>query len=87
MAKRVLKGKRIRALAAEGFERVELTIPMKTLKLAGAKADVISLREGSVRGVKLTSLPGVLKRRQPPAAVGDDSRKDARQHRNHGAHS
>src|SRR5579875_1372051 len=53
MAKRVLKGKRIAALVADGFEKVELTIPMKALKLAGAKVDVISLREGSIRGVNL----------------------------------
>ncbi len=53
MAKRVLKGKRIAVLAADGFEKVELTIPMKALKLAGAKVDVISLREGSIRGVNL----------------------------------
>ena len=53
MAKRVLKGKRIAALAADGFEKVELTIPMKALKLAGAQVEVISLREGSIRGVNL----------------------------------
>ncbi len=53
MAKRVLKGKRIAALVADGFEKVELTIPMKALKLAGARVDVISLREGSIRGVNL----------------------------------
>jgi protease I len=51
MAKRVLKRKRIAVLAADGFEKVELTVPMKALKLAGAKVDVISLREGSIRGV------------------------------------
>jgi len=53
MAKRVLKGKRIAALVADGFEKVELTIPMKALKLAGAKVDIVSLREGSIRGVNL----------------------------------
>jgi protease I len=44
MAKRVLKGKRIAVLAADGFEKVELTIPMKALKLAGANVDIVSLR-------------------------------------------
>jgi putative intracellular protease/amidase len=34
MAKRVLKRKRIAVLAADGFEKVELTIPVKALKLA-----------------------------------------------------
>src|SRR5438270_1249782 len=53
MAKRVLKRKRTAVHAADGFEKVELTIPMKALKLAGAKVDVISLREGSIRGVNL----------------------------------
>src|SRR3954454_17494051 len=53
MAKRVLKRKRIAVLAADGFEKVELTIPVKALKLAGAKVDIISLREGSIRGVNL----------------------------------
>lgn len=53
MARKVLKGKRVAALAADGFEKVELTIPMKALKLAGAKVEVVSLREGSIRGVNL----------------------------------
>ncbi len=53
MAKRVLKGKRIAVLAADGFEKVELTIPANALKLAGAKVDVVSLREGRIRGVNL----------------------------------
>ncbi len=53
MAKRALKRKRVAVLAADGFEKVELTIPMKALKLAGAKVDVISLRAGSIRGVNL----------------------------------
>ena len=34
MAKRVLKKRRIAVLAADGFEKVELTIPVKALKLA-----------------------------------------------------
>src|SRR3954464_1656939 len=48
-----LKGRRIAALAADGFEKVELTIPMKALQAAGAKVDVISLRPGNIRGVNL----------------------------------
>jgi len=48
-----LKGRRIAALAADGFEKVELTIPMKALRAAGAQVDVISLRHGSIRGVNL----------------------------------
>jgi protease I len=48
-----LKGRRIAALAADGFEKVELVVPMKALKAAGAEVDVISLREGNIRGVNL----------------------------------
>jgi protease I len=48
-----LKGRRIAALAADGFEKVELVIPMKALRAAGAEVDVISLRHGNIRGVNL----------------------------------
>src|SRR6476661_9134846 len=48
-----LKGRRIAALAADGFEKVELVIPMKALQAAGARVDVISLRHGNIRGVNL----------------------------------
>lgn len=48
-----LKGRRIAALAADGFEEVELVVPMYALRLAGAKVDVISLRHGHIRGVNL----------------------------------
>ena len=48
-----LKGRRIATLAADGFEKVELVVPMKALRAAGAEVDVISLRHGSIRGVNL----------------------------------
>jgi protease I len=48
-----LKGRRIAALAADGFEKVELVVPMRALRAAGAKVEVISLRHGSIRGVNL----------------------------------
>jgi protease I len=48
-----LKGKRIAILAADGFEKVELTVPEKALRLAGAEIDVVSLRRGRIRGVNL----------------------------------
>lgn len=48
-----LKGRRIAVLAADGFEKVELTVPVTALRLAGAKVDVISLRAGHIRGVNL----------------------------------
>ena len=38
---RRLQGRKIAALAADGFEKVELTVPMRTLQLAGAKVATI----------------------------------------------
>lgn len=50
---RTLKGRRIAILAVDGFEKIELTAPMRAFQLAGAKVDVISLRHGRIRGVNL----------------------------------
>lgn len=50
---RRLSGRKIAALAADGFEKVELVIPLRALQLAGAKVDVVSLRRGRIRGVNL----------------------------------
>ena len=50
---RTLKGRRVAVLAADGFEKVELTIPVAALKAAGAKVDIVSLRPGRIRGVNL----------------------------------
>jgi protease I len=51
--RRPLEGRTIAALAADGFEQVELVIPLRALKRAGAKVDVVSLRHGRIRGVNL----------------------------------
>jgi protease I len=51
--KRDLQGKRVAALAVDGFEMVELVVPLAALRLAGAQVDVISLRHGRIRGVNL----------------------------------
>jgi protease I len=48
-----LEGRRIGVLAADGFEKVELAVPVAALRAAGAQADIISLREGRIRGVNL----------------------------------
>lgn len=48
-----LKGRSIAVLAADGFEKVELSIPVAALRLAGAHVEVISLRRGRIRGVNL----------------------------------
>ncbi len=53
MTAKRLKGRRIALLAADGFEKIELSIPIKALKLEGAHVDVISLRSGRIRGVNL----------------------------------
>jgi protease I len=48
-----LKGRRIAVLAADGFEKVELTVPLHALRAAGAKTDVVSLKRGRIRGLNL----------------------------------
>jgi protease I len=53
MQHRHLRGRRIAVLAADGFEKVELTVPVAALRLGGAKVDIISLRRGRIRGVNL----------------------------------
>ncbi|MGC2402112.1 MAG: type 1 glutamine amidotransferase domain-containing protein [Acidobacteriaceae bacterium] len=49
-----LQGKRIAIVATDGFEEVELTEPRKALEAAGAKVDIISPKEGQIRGWKFT---------------------------------
>ena len=49
-----LTGKRVAILATEGFEQVELLEPRKALEQAGAKTEVISLKEGEIKGWNLT---------------------------------
>src|SRR3954453_1015012 len=48
-----LEGLRIAVLATDGFEKVELTVPLHALKAAGAKVDIVSLRRGRIRGLNL----------------------------------
>ena len=45
-----LKGKRVAALVANGFEQVELAEPQKALEAAGARVSVVSPEAGKVRG-------------------------------------
>jgi protease I len=54
-----LAGKRIAVLAADGFEQVELTVPVAALKEAGAEVEVVSLHGGKIRGMNLHQ-PGEL---------------------------
>jgi protease I len=48
-----LDGKRIAILATDGFEQSELLEPKKALEQAGAKVEVISPKQGHIRGWKL----------------------------------
>jgi len=48
-----LMGQRIAVLAADGFEKVELTAPVAALRAAGAQVDIVSLRSGKIRGMNL----------------------------------
>ena len=45
-----LQGKRIAILATDGFEQVELTEPKKALEQAGATAQVVAPKEGTIKG-------------------------------------
>jgi protease I len=48
-----LKGRRIAVLATDGFERVELSVPVAALRAEGAQVEIVSLRPGRIRGVNL----------------------------------
>jgi protease I len=41
-------------LATDGFEQVELTEPRRNLEAAGAKTEVLSVKEGEIKGWKFT---------------------------------
>jgi protease I len=53
MAEQVLEGIRIAVIAADGFEQVEVTRPVKALEKHGADVEIISLRPGSIQGMNL----------------------------------
>lgn len=50
---KVLRGMKVAVLAADGFEQVELTGPVKALRREGAEVEVLSLRPGKIRGMNL----------------------------------
>jgi protease I len=47
-----LRGRKIAILATDGFEQVELTDPKKNVENAGAATEVLSVKEGSIKGWK-----------------------------------
>ncbi len=51
--RRQLRNHKIAILAADGFEKVELTLPRRALKRAGAQVEIVSVRHGRIRGVNL----------------------------------
>lgn len=53
MARTKLEGLRVAVLAADGFEQVELTAPMKELRRQGAVVEVVSIRPGQIKGMHL----------------------------------
>lgn len=50
---RPLKGRRVAVLAVDGFEMVELAVPVAALRAEEADVDIVSLRQGRIRGVNL----------------------------------
>ena len=50
---RKLKGRRVAVLAADGFEKVELVVPVAAMRAQGAEVEIVSLRPGRIRGVNL----------------------------------
>ena len=51
MSEKRLQGLRVAVLAVDGFEQVEVTIPMRALRRAGADVRIVSLRPGRIRGM------------------------------------
>jgi protease I len=51
MSQKRLEGVRVAVLAADGFEQVEVTVPVRALRREGADVRVISLRPGRIRGM------------------------------------
>ncbi|MEC9374400.1 MAG: type 1 glutamine amidotransferase domain-containing protein [Planctomycetota bacterium] len=45
-----LKGMRVAVLATDGYEQSELTEPVKALRNAGAAVDIVSDKDGAIRG-------------------------------------
>ena len=51
MSEKRLQGLRVAVLAVDGFEQVEVTIPMRALRREGADVRIVSLRPGRIRGM------------------------------------
>ncbi|MDQ4132059.1 MAG: type 1 glutamine amidotransferase [Actinomycetota bacterium] len=53
MADKTLKGRTVAVLAADGFEKVELTTPVRALRRAGATVEIVSIAGGRIRGLNM----------------------------------
>jgi protease I len=51
MRERRLEGVCVAVLAADGFEQMEVTVPMRALRREGAEVRIVSLRPGRIRGM------------------------------------
>ena len=60
-----LNGLKVAILATDGFEQSELTEPRKALEEAGAATEIVSPKEGRVRGCNHTEWGGEVKVDQP----------------------
>lgn len=56
-----LSNKKIAILATDGFEKIELTFPLKALKAQRAAVDVVSLKSGKIRSMNLHKPAGAFK--------------------------
>lgn len=56
--KKRLRGRRIAVLAVDGFELVELHVPVKAMRAEGAKVEIVSLHRGKIRGMNLAMPSG-----------------------------
>ena len=52
-----LNGRTVAVLATDGFEQVELTEPVKALKEAGAKVEIVSPKSGEIQVGSITTRP------------------------------
>lgn len=76
MTQQVLDGVRVAVIAADGFEQVELTRPVKALMKHGADVEVVSLRPGSIMGMNLL-FPGKRVRVDRTVSTADAAQYDA----------
>lgn len=65
MAEMQLNGLRVAFVVTDGFEQVELTEPRKALDAAGARTEIVSPKDGQVKGWKFTEWGDSLKVDRP----------------------